>query len=98
MTVQDEVANITGSLLLEFGTEWCGHCQAAKPLIKAALAQHPNIRHIKIEDGKGKRLGRQYVVKLWPTLIFVKDGKEVSRLVRPQNSDVIAQHLKALER
>ncbi|HEU4709156.1 MAG TPA: thioredoxin family protein, partial [Methylophilaceae bacterium] len=68
---------MSGPALLEFGAEWCGYCQTAQPLIKAALAKHPNIRYIKIEDGKGKRLGRQFGVKLWPSLIFLKDGKEV---------------------
>jgi len=66
-------------------------------LIKAALSKHPNIRHIKIEDGKGKRLGRQFGVKLWPSLMFLKDGKEVSRLVRPQDADLILQHLDGID-
>lgn len=95
---RDQIEYMSGPLLLEFGAEWCGYCQAAQPLIKSALANHPKVRHIKVEDGRGKRLGRQYTVKLWPSLIFLKNGKEVSRLVRPQNSDVISQHLEALER
>jgi len=89
----EEIDHIPGLVLLEFGAEWCGYCRAAQPLIKAALAKHPDIRHIKIEDGKGNRLGRQYGIKLWPSLIFIRDGKEVSRLVRPQNAGIIAQHL-----
>ena len=38
--------------VLEFGTPWCGHCQRARPLIEAALAEHPGIRHIKVEIGR----------------------------------------------
>lgn len=82
-----------GALVLEFGTSWCGYCQAAQPLIKAAFANCPNIRHIKIEDGKGKRLGRSFMVKLWPTLIFMMNGREIQRLVRPANSAEIAEIL-----
>lgn len=95
---QEQVESMTGVLLLEFGAEWCGYCRAAQPLIKTALAKHPDVRHIKIEDGKGKRLGRQFGVKLWPSLIFVKDGREISRLVRPHNADIITQHLAELEK
>ncbi|SET28005.1 thioredoxin 1 [Nitrosospira multiformis] len=51
------------------------------------------MRHIRIEDGKGRRLGRSFGVKLWPTLIFLKDGKEMARLVRPENSDLIQRAL-----
>lgn len=72
-----------GALLVEFGTGWCGHCRAAQPAIEAALAAHPLIGHRKIEDGPGRRLGRSYHVKLWPTLVVLRDGQEVARLVRP---------------
>ncbi|MBP8149579.1 MAG: thioredoxin family protein [Limnohabitans sp.] len=72
-----------GLTLLEFGTEWCGHCRAAQPLIAQALAAQPDWRHCKVEDGPGRSLGRSYRVKLWPTLVFLRDGQEVARLVRP---------------
>ena len=92
----ERIDSIPGLVLLEFGAEWCSYCQAAQPLIKPALANHPDVRHIKIEDGKGKRLGRQFGIKLWPSLIFVKDGKEISRLVRPSDAALITQHLNQL--
>ena len=59
----------------------------------AALAAHPDVRHIKVEDGSGRPLGRSYRVKLWPTLIFLRDGTELARLVRPGDADVIDQAL-----
>lgn len=80
-----------GLTLLEFGTGWCGHCRAAQPAIAEALPQFPNWRHVKVEDGPGRALGRSYRVKLWPTLVLLKDGQEVARLVRPtQVADVAA--------
>lgn len=79
----DEITALSGDTILEFGTPWCGYCQSAAPFINEALKAHSDIRYIKIYDGKGKRLGRQFKVKLWPTLIRLRDGKEVSRVVRP---------------
>ena len=38
---------------------------------------------MKVEDGKGEPLGRSFGVTLWPTFVFLKDGKEIARLVRP---------------
>ena len=78
-----------GLLLLEFGAPWCGHCQAAQPLIAEALSDYPDLPHIKIEDGPGRRLGRSFRVKLWPTLILVKQGEELGRVVRPGSADGI---------
>lgn len=78
-----EVDATTGPLVLEFGTNWCGWCRGAQPHVRAALAKHPEVKHIKIEDGPGRRLGRTFGVKLWPTLVFMKDGREVARVTRP---------------
>ena len=90
-----EIDALPGPVLLEFGTSWCGHCRRAQPLIAEALAGHPGVRHVKVEDASGKRLGRSFGVKLWPTLIFLSEGKEISRLVRPPGTSPIRE---ALER
>jgi thioredoxin 1 len=80
---REDLDALPGFTLLEFGTEWCGHCRAAQPLVTQALAQRPQWQHLKIEDGPGRALGRSYRVKLWPTLVFLRDGQEVGKLVRP---------------
>lgn len=72
-----------GATVLEFGTTWCGYCIAAGPLVEAALGARPRVRHIRVEDGRGRPLGRAYRVKLWPTLVFLRDGIEQARVVRP---------------
>lgn len=71
--------------IIEFGASWCGYCQAAQADITEALSKHPGVRHIKVEDGKGKPLGRSFKVKLWPTLVYLENGTEVGRVVRPNN-------------
>ncbi len=90
-----DMDQLAGASVIEFGTDWCAHCQAAEPLLAAALANypHPHLRLLKVEDGKGRKLGRSYRVTLWPTLIFLNDGVEVTRLVRPTDIDDIARAL-----
>ena len=92
-----EVDTLAGPTLVEFGSAWCGHCMAAQPKIAAALADHPEVRHIRIADGKGRRLGRSFTVKLWPTLVFLVDGREVARLVRPTQQEAIRQALARID-
>lgn len=88
-----DIDALQGPAVLEFGTPWCGHCQRAQPLIEAALGAQPGIAHFKVEDGPGRPLGRSYRVKLWPTLVFLRDGQEVARLVRPQGRAEIDEAL-----
>ena len=84
-----EVESLRGPAVLEFGTPWCGYCRAAQGPIAQALGDPSQVRHLKIEDASGRPLGRAYRVKLWPTLVFLRDGIEVGRLVRPQQAGPI---------
>lgn len=80
---RDDVAALGGATVVEFGANWCGICAAAQPAIRDAFRAHPAVRHLKIEDGRGRPLGRAFGIKLWPTLVFLRDGVEVARVVRP---------------
>ena len=91
-----EAQALPGATVLEFGTNGCGWCQGAQPAIAQALQGHAGLRHLKIEDGKGRPLGRAYGVKLWPTLIFLKDGHEVARVVRPDTGPALRDALAQL--
>ncbi len=93
-----QIDSLDGPAVLEFGAPWCGFCRAAQPLLADAFAAHPQVRHIKVEDGRGRPLGRSYRVKLWPTLIFLDNGKEVARLVRPGDARVIREALAQIDR
>lgn len=81
-----DVDALPGATLLEFGSPTCGWCRAAQPAIAEALAAHPGVRHLKIADGRGQPLGRSFGVKLWPTLIYLRDGVEIGRSVRPADA------------
>ena len=95
---REEIEALQGPALLEFGNSWCGWCRRAQPLIADALAGHPGLRHIKVADASGKRLGRSFGVKLWPTLVFLRDGVEAARLVRPADAAAIRRALAQIVR
>jgi thioredoxin 1 len=94
-----EVDALPGPTVLEFGANWCGICQAATPAIAQALAAHAAgapLRHLRVEDGPGRPLGRSFGIKLWPTLVLLQDGREVARVVRPQQAAAIGDALASL--
>lgn len=93
-----QIESLAGAAIVQFGTDWCGHCQAAEPLIEMALTAWPELQRTKVEDGQGRALGRFFRVKLWPTLVFLKDGREVARVVRPRTQQEIEQALSRLAR
>ena len=94
---REAINALPGTALLEFGTDWCGYCRASASIIARALAAHPGVQHLKVEDGRGRALGRSFGIKLWPTLIFLADGKEVGRLIRPADEGAVAQVLAAID-
>lgn len=92
-----EVDASKGTTVLEFGATWCPICQGAQPVIEQALGGR-QLNHILVEDGPGRPLGRSFRIKLWPTLVFLQDGQEIARVVRPgtaQDLDAATQRLQA---
>jgi thioredoxin 1 len=83
-----ELDESTGPVLVEFGTGWCPHCQALAPTLAERLALYPDVRFIWVEDGPGRPLGRSFRVKLWPNLVFLRDGKVIKQIARPSVAEV----------
>ncbi|WP_261817238.1 thioredoxin family protein [Vibrio gallicus] len=92
----EDLQALTQPAILEFGAPWCPHCQAAEPVVNKALDTVVDIAHIKVFDGKGKRLGRAFNVKLWPTLILLRQGQEVARIVRPTTVEDVKRLLESI--
>jgi thioredoxin 1 len=87
---REEVDRMAGPVVLEFGASWCPHCQAIQAQMADLLARHPEVRHVRVEDGPGRPLGRSFRVKLWPTLVFMRDGAVLSVAVRPPAAEIEA--------
>lgn len=43
---------------------------------------------MKVEDGPGLPLGRSFGVRLWPNLVFLRDGQVVRQLARPSGTEL----------
>ena len=92
-TERSVIERTPGWVLLDFGTNWCGHCQAAQHATGDVVNVVMGLRHWRVEDGPGRALGRSYKVKIWPTWVLLKDGLEVARLVRPTQAQQAREFL-----
>src|SRR5688572_11058122 len=84
---REELNQLHGPVLVEFGANWCGICQSFSPTLESLLKEYPAVQHIRVEDGSGKPLGRSFRVKLWPTLVFMFDGQVVQQVARPSRNE-----------
>jgi thioredoxin 1 len=80
---REDIDRMPGPVLLEFGTAWCGHCIAIQRRVSDLLERHAEVKHIKVEDGPGRPLGRSFKVRLWPSFVFLRGGRVVRQLARP---------------
>jgi thioredoxin 1 len=87
---REEIDRTEGALLLEFGSSGCPYCMALAPKLAGLLRSYPGVRHIKVEDGPGRPLGRSFRVKLWPNLVFLQDGQVIKQVARPDIEEVRA--------
>lgn len=95
---RDEIDRLAGAVVLEFGTPWCGFCRATEPVADSALGMRSDVRRIRVEDGSGRKLGRSFGVKLWPTFVFLRDGRELARSVRPRSEAELRDGVDAITR
>ncbi|WP_437203566.1 thioredoxin family protein [Planctomicrobium sp. SH664] len=92
-----DLDQMEGPVVVEFGAEHCPICQGFRPKFEKLLGRYPQVRHLRVEDGRGLPLGRSFHVKLWPTFVFMKDGELVQQSARPELEEA-RQGLEAITR
>ena len=90
---REEIDATPGLVALEFGQNWCGFCARSAPALDTALGSRPDVVRIKVADGPGLPLGRSFRIKLWPTMVLLRDGEEVGRVTRPAASQDVEEIL-----
>ena len=85
----------SGIVVVDVGAGWCPDCRRIEPIMKALEEEYKDIRFFAVDFSKEEALKDELDIKRIPTLIFYKDGKEVtSRLVEPGSRAEIEKELK----
>jgi thioredoxin 1 len=81
--------------IYDFYAEWCGPCKMMAPMIQEAVSKY-KVELLKIDVEENNDMVLEYNIGSVPTLIFFKDGVEVSRLVGFQPVQKISEEIEKI--
>ena len=88
---QEEVIQSDQPVLLDFWASWCGPCQMVSPVIEQIGEENDSIRVGKVNVDEQGELTMQFRVVSIPTLVVMKGGEEVNRIVgAASKSEILA--------
>ena len=93
----EKVLQATQPVLVDFWAPWCGPCKMVAPELEAIAEKYDGKAIIaKVNVDNFSRLAEKYSIRGVPTLLFIKDGQEVSRIVGYKPRQEIAAALDAI--
>lgn len=79
---QSEVMESKLPVLADFWAPWCGHCTKLSPILDELAADlEDKVKVVKISVDENRALAQKYSVMSLPTMILIKDGEKVEKLL-----------------
>ena len=78
---EEEVLKNEKLVLVDFYADWCGPCKMLSPIIDQIAEENTNIKVVKVNVDESQDLAMKYQVMSIPTLVIIKEGKEINRSV-----------------
>jgi len=78
---EEEVLKSAGLVLVDFWADWCGPCKRQTPILETFATENPDVKVFSIDADENQLTSKQLNVKGLPTMIFFRDGVEVSRKI-----------------
>ena len=79
-TYDEALVAAEGLVMVDFWAEWCGPCRAVAPVLEQ-VAEESGVSLMKVNIDENPGLAARYGIRSIPTILFVKDGEIVDRVV-----------------
>lgn len=71
----------SGSVAVDCYADWCGPCKVLSPMFEAISKEVKGVKFGKLNVDENPEISSEYSVMSIPTILFLKNGKEVDRIV-----------------
>jgi len=89
----EEVIQSDKPVLIDFWASWCGPCRMIAPIIEEIADERSDIKVGKVNVDDEVALATQFGIMSIPTLVVMKNGELVNKLVGVRPKDQILQML-----
>lgn len=85
----NEVREHKGLSLIDFYADWCGPCRMVMPIVEDIASEREDLLVVKVNVDDNQDLAREFGVFSIPTLVVMKDGKEIARSTGAKSKEKI---------
>ncbi|KAL5196914.1 hypothetical protein ABZP36_000426 [Zizania latifolia] len=93
-----QMAKAAGKLvIIDFTASWCGPCRFIAPVFAEYAKKFPGAVFLKVDVDELKEVAEKYAVEAMPTFLYIKDGKEVDKVVGARKEELQSNIVKHIE-
>ncbi|KAG7879922.1 hypothetical protein KL905_001415 [Ogataea polymorpha] len=85
-----QATSVSNLVVIDFFATWCGPCKMIAPMLEKFSAEYSSFDFYKVDVDELPEIASQYDVTSMPTILFLKDGKEVKRIIGANPSAIKA--------
>ena len=89
-----EVLESQEPVLVDFYADWCGPCKMLSPVVDEVAQENEDVKVVKINVDEAQDFAMEYKVMSIPTLVVIKNSREVARSVGVVDKSEIVEMLK----
>ena len=79
---QGEVVDSKLPVLVDFWAPWCGYCTKLTPVFEEVAAEMGDkVKFVKVNVDENRVIAEKYNVMSLPTMLFIKNGEQVEKLM-----------------